>query len=248
MLVKKIVPLSAEKQRAVDLFDGLIVKVEKFAIDFSFIQEDVRELLGIKDSHLHVKQPSRKAMLKKIFNDTTADSALYDLGNQFYVESVIGFRGWFQSSLLELYHGANEDDWVEIADFADEAKQGKKRPTAKIVKDAIQRFYSGDDDEEILPDNFSEEEAKSKKSKASVKSSSEDDEELDGNSKSDRIVTRELNKLKKLSMAEKRITLNTLKQFVTVDKPTQIAINLRYLVNDDRYKFVVKKLEKELKR
>jgi hypothetical protein len=249
MQIKKIVPLSGEKRRAVALFDGLVARVENFAKDFSFIQEDVRELLGIKDSHLHVNQPSRKAMLKEIFKDTTKSSALYDLDNQFYVESVIGDRGWRQSSLLELYHGAEEENWVEIADLADEAKEDRKRPTAEIVKDTIQSFYreDDDDDEEILPDNFSEEDPKSTKSKASAKSNRDDDEEPGSKSKSERSLKQELKKLKKLSIPQKKITLKTLKQFVRVDEPTQIAINLRYLVNDDQYNDVVNKLEKELK-
>jgi hypothetical protein len=238
------------KRKAVELYDGLIARVGVFGQEFMIIREETLELLSIPDSHLHVNQPSRIDMLKSIFKGTTKSSALYDLGNQFYVEFVIGDRGWKQSSLLDLYHGAHEEDWIEIADIADKAKGDKKRPTAKLVKEAIACFYPDEEEEEeeVPPKNSSKGKTKSASTapKSAVKGGSKVKGKTDVNSKTELSVELELKKLEKFSRFQKVKTLNILKEYEKLDEPTLVAITLRSLSNDDQYKEVVAKLEKEV--
>jgi hypothetical protein len=134
---------------AVTLYTDLCDYVEKVDRNLSFIDKKLRKLLRIRNSHKINGFSTRIDMLNSIFENKQNAYMLYDMANKVYVEYVIGKRkyDWKQSSLLDLYHRADEDDWRKIADLAEKQAGGQKRPTAKIVNAAIKSFYGHNDNE-----------------------------------------------------------------------------------------------------
>ena len=135
--------------KAVKLYSSLFENVAKVDRDLSIIDKELRDLLSIRYAHKYNGFSNRKAMLLSIFEGKENAYMLYDMANKAYVEYVIGDRkhNWKQSSLLDLYHRAEEEDWLEIADLAEGKAGEKKCPTAKIVNSVIISFYGLNDNE-----------------------------------------------------------------------------------------------------
>lgn len=277
-MMTKTSPSKSDNHEAIELYNSIRDSVNKVDRDLSIIRNDLRDLLHIRYVHKFVGFQTRKEMLNSIFKGKKNAYVLYDMANQAYVEYVIGDRkhDWKQSSLLDLYHHADEEDWRKIADLAEE-QVGENRLTAKIVNAVIDSFYgrdgieledynnskntqkSGDkprhvskeDDKKQLDDFDNNETSKAKKSASCAARSSNDAEKSNkavrqDSSDSSKSERIIAKQLQKLSNLTLKEKKRVLDMLYPADSAGQIALDIIVHATDDQYDEVLKKLLDEL--